>query len=166
MKKIVLKKSFILCIILFFLELLNLIILYVLRSSIAYFLSKSTNIDNVYNVSEAISYIVLIIFSLFCYYYIGRKIFAKFGSKNIKKYVAIISSIIIILSYPFSEFITRISGEYFIIHLMVCSPIAYVMSIPFSANEIIWVVFLALISPISVLFIWLFSKNEKLKNDV
>lgn len=165
MRKIVLKRSLILCVIIFILELLNLILYYFLRNFIASFIFKST-IDEIYDKSEVISYIVLIIFSLFSYYYIGKKIFVKLGSKNTRQYVAINSSIIIMLSYPVSEFITQITGEYFTIHLMVCSPIAYLMAIPFSKNEITFVVVLVLFSPISVLLIWLFSRTKKSENDV
>lgn len=163
MNKAILKKTFILPVIMFITEILNTILFIALSFCISVLGFESYMLGNTYSkTKDMIIEILLMFFSLLMYYFIGQKIFKNLGDDKIKKYSAIFTSVIIIISYPVSEFLTQITGEYFITHFVVCSPIAYLMSIPFSASTInhLWESVLALLSPISVLFTWLFSKIE------
>ena len=114
-------------------------------------------------INDTIRYIVLAVFSLPMYYLIGKKIFAKITDEKAKKYSAVITSVLIMISYPLSEYLTEITGEYFIVHIAYCSPMANIIAIPFSTfqNDILSVILITIFSPISVVLIWLFSKIKK-----
>lgn len=163
----ILKKTVILSLLLSASEIINAIVCFFAQEWSAYFKNRFNLSDDVYSIRDNVSYAVMAIVSLILYYVIGRKIFAKFSSEE-KKYSAIIVSILMVLSYPASELLTEIFGVYFIGHMMICSPLAYVISMFFSEIEINYflsIIILGLLSPISVLLIWLFSKIGRCKKE-
>ena len=113
--------------------------------------------------NDEIRLITVAIFSLVMYYFIAKKIFVRINDKKTKKYSVIITSVLIMISYPFSQYLTEKTGEYFIAHLVLCSPIANFLVAPF--NENLSMIFLAIFSPVSVVLIWLFSKLNNLEQD-
>lgn len=164
MKKILLNKIFMLSIILLITEVLNFIVFSFLNFLAIAFKSYIPN--DIFENRDVIIAIILMFVSLIMYYFIGKKIFINFGNDKIKKYSAIITSVIIIVSYPVSEFVTQILGEYFIVHMIVCSPIAYFIAMPFATSEInhLYENILALLSPISVLLIYIVALKYKNKS--
>lgn len=92
------------------------------------------------------------------YFCVGIKIFDKIGDEKTKKYSMIITAILIAVSYPVSEILTIVTGQYYLIHMMICSPIASLMAKPVGGIPYLYELLLVLFSPISVLLIWLFSK--------
>lgn len=115
-------------------------------------------------INDTIRFIVLAVFSLLMYYFIGKKIFAKIKDEKFKKDTAIIASILILVSYPLSLFIAFVFRiEMLLNHIAYCSPIANLIAIPFSTfqNDILSVILITIFSPISVVLIWLFSKVKK-----
>lgn len=154
MKKINLKELFLLPVWIFITEILNTIFLSVLG-----FLSEN----------DTVRYVVLAILSLLMYYYIGKKILVKLNDNKIGRYSFYITSVLIMLSYPFSEFLTRKTGVYFIFHMLVCSPIANLMVMPFDLIDMpyeIAILLYALFSPVNVILIWLFSKIRKKSDNI
>lgn len=154
MKKSNLKEMFLLPILIFITEILNSIILIVLG-----FLSEN----------DAVRYAVLAILSLLMYYYIGKKIIVKLNDNKIRRCSFCITAVLIMLSYPFSEFLTRKTGVYFICHMLACSPIANLMVMPFGLIDTpyeIAILLNALFAPVNVVLICLFSKiKTKSKSD-
>lgn len=114
-------------------------------------------------INDTIRFSVLAVFSLLMYYFIGKKIFAKITDEKTRKYSAVVTSALIMISYPLSEYLAEITGEYFIVHIAYCSPIANLIGIPLSSiqNDILSMTLLTILSPISVVLIWLFSKIKK-----
>lgn len=153
----------------FLTEILNLIFYFLLNLCFSFYISKATPTKDIYIYiyKDVTIEIILMLFSLLIYYFISKKIFVNFGDSKIQKYSAIITAILVIISYPVSELITQITGEYFIIHMQICSPIAYLIAMPFSTSTInhLYEIILMLFSPVSILLIWLFSKigNRKKK---
>lgn len=115
--------------------------------------------DNV----DIISRVLVAIFAIFSYAFIGKIILCKFTDEVYKRKAVIILAVIIVLSYLLVAYFSIQSGWFFYsIHWSMCSPIAAVLLLPFQfmektipmLSEILFVLF----SPISVLLIWLFSK--------
>ena len=165
----ILKKTVILSLLLLSSEIINAIVCFFAQEWSAFFIDKFNLPDDAYRVRDNISDVAMVIISLIMYFIIGRKVFAKFNSEE-KKYSAIIVSVLMVLSYPVSELLTEISGVYFIGHMMICLPLAYVITMLFSEIEINYflsIIIFGLLSPISVVLVWLFSKigAKKSKNN-
>lgn len=169
MEKNMLKKIGILSVSLFFTEVINILTFLLCQFLSPYFISKYILSNDIYRTRDNVIYVVMAIVSLILYFIIGRMVFSKFSNEE-KKYSAIIVSILMILSYPVSELLTEISGIYFIVHMIIGSPIAYVIAMPlfeYEINYFLSIIILGLLSPISVLLIWLFGKigEKKSKNN-
>lgn len=110
---------------------------------------------------DVLSHLFVTIFAIITYYIIGKKIFINIDSKNAKCKIAIVLAIIIVISYLIINFFV-FSDLFIAIHWDFFSPVAYTLLLPlqFSENNIpfLFELLLILLSPISVLLIWLFSK--------
>lgn len=171
MNKKDLKHFFILLISMVVSEILNGIVYLSSYSLIGYFITK----DFISYVTEEkidiICRIIVAIFAVISYFFISKKVLCKFGNEKYKHIALVLLSIIILLSYPLSAHFSILSGWFYSIHWSMCSPIAYVLVLPFLLLEktipILYEILFVLLSPISVLLIWLFSKigNRKKKSE-
>ena len=101
-------------------------------------------------------YYLAAVLSVVMYFIIGIG-FSKIGNDKSRKYVLITMTVLIMFSCPFSMIISIATGQYYMLHMMICSPIANLFATPFEETSN-WELIISLLSPISVLLIWLFSK--------
>lgn len=109
-------------------------------------------------------YYLTAVLSVVMYFIIGIG-FSKIGNDKSRKYALITIAVLIMISYPLSMIISMATGQYYLIHMIICSPIAYIITPPLDGaiGDYINI----LLSPISVVLIWLFSKigsRKKLKH--
>lgn len=111
---------------------------------------------------DIICRILVVIFAVLSYLFMSKKIFCKFSNEKSKHIALVLLSIIIFLTYPLSAYFSILSGWFYSIHWSMCSPVADVLLLPFLFLEetipMLYEVLFVLLSPISILFIWLFSK--------
>ncbi len=118
---------------------------------------------------DIICRILVVIFAVLSYLFMSKKIFCKFSNERSKHIALVLLSVIIVLSYLFARFYSSMVGLFNTIHLSMCSPVAYALYLPFLMTEntipLLSDLLFILLSPISVLLIWLFSKiNIKNRN--
>lgn len=159
MKKENIKEIFILPIMLIISEVINFIIMFGTREIITKFVSEENFTYEFFKRLDNISFFVIIIVSLLIYLCVGIKIFDKIGDEKTQKYSMIITAILIVVSYPVSELLTIVTGQYYyFIHMMICSPIASLIAALAGDIPYLYELLLILFSPVSILLIWLFSK--------
>lgn len=114
---------------------------------------------------DIICRILVAIFAIIQYLFISKKVFCKHSDEKMKRNVLIILAVIIVVSYPLSARFAISSGLFYSTHWSMCSPIAYVLLLPLMNKglPILYGILSTILSPISVLLIWLFSKI-KIKN--
>ena len=101
---------------------------------------------------------LMISVSLILYFIMGNIIKRKFNDKRSKDKALLITGKIIMFSYIFSIGLSLSTGQYYIIHMMICSPIAGLITEPVDDIPYLYEMLLTFFSPISVVLIWLFSK--------
>jgi len=116
---------------------------------------------------DIICQIVVAIFAIIQYLFISKKVFCKHSDEKTKRNVLIILAVIIAVSYPLSAHFSILSGLFYSTHWSMCSPIAYVLLLPLMGKEIpiLYGILFTILSPISVLLIWLFSKIKIKRNN-
>lgn len=158
-QKNVLKKTVILSVSLFAVEIVNYIVSILIMEWSASFVEQ---FHDAYKIRDNVISVVIDFISLIMYFIIGRIVFVRFSSEE-KKYSAIIVSALIIISYPASMLLTYLTGDYYIVHMELCSPLCAYLVYPlrniYGLYEILYTIF----SPISVVLVWLFSKIGKKK---
>lgn len=120
---------------------------------------------------DIICRILVVIFAVLSYLFISKKIFCKFSNERSKRIALVSLSVIIVLSYLFARFFSPMGELLNSIHWSMCSPVTYTLFLPFymtgTTIPLLSDLLLALLSPISVLLIWIFSKiNMKNSNSV
>ncbi len=110
--------------------------------------------DNYFNGSEEG---LMILISLILYFVTGKFIVSKFNDKKSKNRALLVTGIIIVLSYLFSMGISINTGQYYLIHMTICSPVGAFMAGPAENIPYLYELLLTLFSPVSVLLIWIFS---------
>lgn len=157
-----LKHFFILLISMVISEILNGIVYLSSYSLIEYFITKILISYMTAEKIDIICRIIVAIFAVLSYLFMSKKIFCKFSSERSKHIALVLLSIIIFLTYPLSAYFSILSGWFYSIHWSMCSPVADVLLLPFLFLEetipMLYEVLFVLLSPISILFIWLFSK--------
>lgn len=109
---------------------------------------------------------LMILISLILYFVTGKFIVSKFNDKKCKDRALLVTGIIIIFSSFFSMGLSISTGQYYLIHMTICSPIGTFLAKPAENVPYLYELLLIMFSPISVLLIWLFSRTKKSKNDV
>lgn len=162
MNKKDLKYFFILLISMVISEILNGIVYLSSYSLIEYFITKILISYMTAEKIDIICRIIVAIFAVLSYLFMSKKIFCKFSNKRSKHIALVLLSVIIVLSYLFARFSSPMGGLLNSIHLSMCSPVAYALYLPFLMTEntipLLSDLLFILLSPISVLLIWLFSK--------
>lgn len=153
-----LKHFFILLISMVISEILNGIVYLSSYSLIEYFITKILISYMTAEKIDIICRIIVAIFAVLSYLFMSKKIFCKFSNERSKHIALVLLSVIIVLSYLFARFSSPMGGLLNSIHLSMCSPVAYVLYLPETTIPLLTDLLLALLSPISVLLIWLFSK--------
>lgn len=119
-----------------------------------------------YFASADIKYIIMPLVSLVMYYLIGRNVISKIIDDKYFKISAVATSLLLIFSCLFSEYLTEKTGEYLIIHQITCSPISNLILWPFGwflQFDKIQIVY-SILSPISVLLICIVALKYKNKS--
>lgn len=96
--------------------------------------------------------------SLILYFFMGIIIHWTFKDKKSKDWALLTTGKIIMFSSFLSMVISMSTGQYYLIHMMICSPIATLMTKPVDDIPMLYELLLILFSPVSALLIWLFSK--------
>lgn len=168
MKRENIKSFFILLIIMFVSEILNCIIYLLFLSLINQLIANGVIPPISGEKTDIISRIIVAVFALLIYYLVGKTIFSRIGDERAKRNIAILMSIIIALSYPIIAHFSIMFEIFYSIHWSMCSPIADVLLLPFTFTKntvpILFEVVFILLSPISIMLIWLFSKVNVKKN--
>lgn len=151
-------KAFILLLIAMFIsEILNGIIYY------GFYIFVDWSVSD--NFIEIICRIIVAIFALLSYLFIGKKIFSKIDGEKAKRKIVIILTVIIAISYPVSAQFSISYGLFYDVYWSMCSPITYLLLLPFllieHAMPILYGILFTVFSPISVILIWLFSLIRK-----
>ena len=109
---------------------------------------------------EALTIFVSLIF----YFIMGIIVKYKFDDKRSSDKAFIITGKIVMFSYIFSIGLSISTGQYYLIHMMICSPIASLIAGLAEDIPYLYELLSFLLSPISVVLIWLFSKIGSRKN--
>ena len=165
----IINKKYIKC---FFVLLLSMIVLEILNGIVylfTYFTLNSIITKGFipYITEESVDIICRItvaVFSIISYFFIGKKILGKYDDNKYKRNVLIVLAVTIALSYPLAAYFCIQIGLFYSIHWSMCSPVTYILLSPILLIEetipLLYEILFTLLSPISVLLIWLFSKTK------